>query len=220
MQPNHRNQKNRQQLDNAIILHAIRGFRWVICFYLRMSITTVVITAARNTKPPKTPKAITAPRFNFAWWVLLDWSALSTLKGPEGSGTPVPMPAWALSTPLPEISLSWGWSLVSSFRGGDGGGAGLWRPIFGFLAMVSRTVAGNSAVLATLRGGTEVVVVVVVEIVVVRTRGGKNVCRVLLVVGRTVVREDTVTVVRGSSVIKKFWRHWFSCNSNLSHRFC
>lgn len=86
--------------------------------------------------------------------------------------------------------------------------------------MVSRTVAGNSAVLATLRGGTKVVVVVVVEIVVVRTRGGKNVCRVLLVVGRTVVREDTVTVVRGSSVIKKFWRLWFSCNSNLSHKFC
>lgn len=168
-----------------------------------MSITTVVITAARKTKPPKTPKAITAPRFNFAWWVLLDWSALSTLKGPDGSGTPVLMPAWALSTPLPEISLSWGWSLLSSFNGGEEEGAGLWTPIFGFLAIVSRTVAGNSAVLATFRGGTAVVVVVLVEIVV-RTRGGKNVWRVLEVVGRTETRGGTVTVVRGSSGIEKF----------------
>lgn len=71
--------------------------------------------------------------------------------------------------------------------------------------MVSRTVAGNSAVLATFRGGTEVVVVVVVvEIVVGRTRGGKNGCRVLAVVVRTVIRGGAVTVVRGSSVIKKF----------------
>lgn len=73
--------------------------------------------------------------------------------------------------------------------------------MFGFLAMVSRTVAGNSAVLDTRRGGTGVIVVVVVEIVVVRTRGGKNVCRVLLVVDRTVDRGGAVTVVRGSSVI-------------------
>lgn len=46
--------------------HANRGFILMIFLYLRISITTVVITAARNTKPPKTPKAITAPRFNFA----------------------------------------------------------------------------------------------------------------------------------------------------------
>lgn len=170
-----------------------------------MSITTVVITAARNTKPPKTPKAITAPRFNFAWCVLLVWSALSTLKGPDGSGTPVPMPTWALSTPLPEISLSWGWSLLSSFRDGDGAGAGLCRPMLGFLEMVSRTVAGSSAVLGTFRGGVTVVVIVVaVETVVLRTRGGRNVCRVLDVVGRTVIRGGTVTVVRGSSAINEF----------------
>ena len=30
--------------------------------YLLISITTVVTTAARNTKPPKTPNAIIAPR--------------------------------------------------------------------------------------------------------------------------------------------------------------
>lgn len=75
--------------------------------------------------------------------------------------------------------------------------------------MVSRTVAGNSAVLATLRGGTGVVlVVVVVEIVVGRTRGGKNGCRVLAVVVRTVIRGGAVTVVRGSSAIK--FVHFFS----------
>ena len=47
-----------------------------------------------------------------------------------------------------------------------------------------------------------VLVVVVVEIVVGRTRGGKNGCRVLAVVVRTVIRGGAVTMVRGSSAIK------------------
>ena len=53
-----------------------------------------------------------------------------------------------------------------------------------------------------------VLVVVVVEIVVGRTRGGKNGCRVLAVVVRTVIRGGAVTVVRGSSAIK--FVHFFS----------
>ena len=58
-----------------------------------------------------------------------------------------------------------------------------------------------------------VVVVVVVEIVVGRTRGGKNGCRVLAVVVRTVIRGGAVTVVRGSSAIK--FVHFFSDFCNL-----
>lgn len=42
--------------------------------------------------------------------------------------------------------------------------------------------------------------VVVVDKVVGRTFGGKKVCLVLEVVGRTVILGETVTVVRGSSV--------------------
>ena len=59
------------------------------------------------------------------------------------------------------------------------------------------------------------VVVVVVEIVVVRTRGGKNVCRVLLVVDRTVDRGGAVTVVRGSSVIYRNFKYYCNPDSRL-----
>lgn len=34
--------------------------------YLRTKITIVVITAAKNTKPPKAPNAITAPKLSLA----------------------------------------------------------------------------------------------------------------------------------------------------------
>lgn len=64
-----------------------------------------------------------------------------------------------------------------------------------------------------------VVVVVVVEIVVGRTRGGKNGCRVLAVVVLTVIRGGAVTVVRGSSVIKfvHFFLIFFLIVKNRSH---
>ena len=73
--------------------------------------------------------------------------------------------------------------------------------MFGFLGTVSLTVAGSSAVLGTFRVGTAVVVlVVVVDKVVGLTLGGRKVCLVLDVVGRTVALEGAATVVRGSSV--------------------
>ena len=136
---------------------------------------------------------------NFAWCT--GESERSTLNGPEGSGTPVPIFACALSTPLPDISLSWGWSLLSSVRivGGDGD---FDRPIIGLLATVSRTVAGSSAGSGDLRLGTVddsiTGVDVGVTVVEVRVRvGKKGLPRVLN--GRTVTLDGTDIGVRGSS---------------------
>lgn len=168
--------------------------------YLRISITIVVITVARNTKPPNTPKAMTAPRFSLAWWVPLGCSALSTLNGPDGSGTAAPIPAWAWSTPLPDISLSCGWSLPASLSAVDGGIAGLFNPTLGLFDAVSLTEAGCSAALGTFLGGKEVVpVVMTVDALVVVLILGVRYGRTFGVDGRNVAREGTVTLVRGSS---------------------
>jgi len=162
-----------------------------------MSITTVVITAARNTKPPNTPRAITAPRFSLAWWALVGCSALSTRKGPDGSSTAAPMPACAWSTPLPDISLSWGWSASFSTDEGD---TFLLIPMLGLFEIVSLTVAGSSAVLDTLLGGKEVMlgVVTVVALVVVLILGVRY-DRIFGVDERIVARVGTLIVVRDSS---------------------
>lgn len=164
--------------------------------------TTVVITAARNTKPPNTPRAITAPRFNLAWWALLGGCS-STRKGPEGSGTIAPIPAWAWSTPLPDISLSCGWSLLASLIT-DEGNVGLFKPTLGLFEIVSFTVAGSSAVWSTFLTGEEVVlvatVVALVVVLILEVRYGRTFC----VDDRTVARVVVVTVVRGSSDKRKF----------------
>lgn len=177
-------------------------------FYLRMRITTVVITAARNTKPPNTPRAITAPRFSLAWWVPLGCSALSTRKGPDGSGTPAPIPACAWST-LWDISLSCGCSLPVST---DVGSAGL-RPIVGLLETVSLTVAGSSAVPGTILDGLEVVTGVPVLLLVVVLTLGVRYVRVFVVDGRIVARVGETMVARESSGTKKliYWIYKNTC---------
>ena len=44
------------------LLHPLKPvLALLFCVYLRMRMTMVVIMAARNTKPPKTPKAIMPP---------------------------------------------------------------------------------------------------------------------------------------------------------------
>lgn len=181
--------------------------------YLRISMTTVVMTAARKTKPPKTPSAITAPRFSFAWWALVDWLNVSTCKGPEGSGTPVPVPACTWSAPLPAISLSCGWSLLWSFKIDDEEDV-LCTLTLDFFDPVSLTVAICSLVIGGILpfGGTIVAAFVVVIIVVTFIgvfAGGvvdlifvvMNGRGLLLVAGRKVARGGKVTVlVRDSSI--------------------
>lgn len=184
--------------DNSRIYHSwcLDDALLFLLSYLRMSITTVVITAARNTKPPNTPKAITAPKFSLAWWVPLGCSALATRKGPDGSGTPAPIPACAWSTPLPDISLSCGWSLPASLST-DEGDVGLFRPILGLFETVSLTVAGSSAVLGTFLDDTKVVLVVAVLVAVLIL--GVRYVRVFGVDGRVVARVGELAT-RDSSV--------------------